>query len=220
MKKIFVLAMMTLLTATAHATTLTVTEGDLTLFGTDKFAGFSGDGFSVHMISPFGVNTGQAFGVGIASITVGFPGGDSGSLTVQVGASSCTFPFSLDCGTITVTSPRLESRPADWPINVPFIATAPFFATGHLNVGDGFDFVGQGVLTGVICFIDCPPGFFALGGPGLEYTFGVPEPPSLLLLAGAVLAIAGMIPIVRGRQMGSGSVIDNLTIAVRRSGPK
>ena len=67
--------------------------------------------------------------------------------------------------------------PADWPSNVDWVVTTPFTAAGHLNVGDGFDFVGQGLLTGTVNrVVDVD------NSPVLRYTFSVPEPPTLLLV--------------------------------------
>ena len=66
---IIVLAMATVLTGVAHAVTLTITEGTISLSFSDRFANFSGDDFSVSMISPSGAASviGSPFTTGIVS---------------------------------------------------------------------------------------------------------------------------------------------------------
>jgi hypothetical protein len=187
---VVVLVVVTVLTGAAHATSLTVTEGSVTDYTTDLFARFSGDGFSVLMSAPFGFG---AFG-GI--ITIGF-GADSGFFRIVVGGLSCVGPPG-NCGFVTLTSPHLATPPPDWPHNVNFIVAAPFTATGHLNVGDGFDLVGQGMLEGILCFdfsqSPCnEPGFES--GKVSRYTFSataVPEPSTLLLVVAALGALGAL----------------------------
>jgi hypothetical protein len=180
----------------AHAAPLTATDGFISLFPSDRFADFSGEGFSVHMISPFGEPPFPVFGAGIVSIATGFDAFGGGSIDVQVDGASCTAPVpSLGCGMMTLTSPRLQLPPADWPPGVNFVATAPFTAAGFLNVGGGFDFVGQGFVEGVpFCFNDqAPCGAFGFSeGSVLHYTFSVSEPPTLVLVV-AALGVFGVL---------------------------
>lgn len=198
---VLVFAMVTVLNGAAHAALFTITEGSMTFGPLDTLGDFSGDNvfmsFSVAMSSGTGLDTSEAFGVGIFSI-MGRPLGDEmGGATVtvligQMGETSCiNINSPIPCGTISFTSPKLETRPADWPSTVDFSATAPFTATGHFNLGDGnaFDFGGQGTLTGTVCSGNSPGSLCNLGSPVLQYTFSVPEPPTLLL----VVASFGML---------------------------
>jgi len=181
-------ALVTILNGTAAATMLTATDGGLTFFLLDRAANFSGDGFSVQMTSPFGLDTTAAFTSGMVSIFTVFD--NSGFVSVDISGKSCT-ASSLTCGTITLTSAGLPPAPADWPSDVDYVATTPFTATGHLDVAAGFDFVGQGLLTGTICR-HLQPSLACAEGPELQYVFGVPDSPGLLTLVGGALAIAGL----------------------------
>jgi hypothetical protein len=180
MRKILVLlvfAVVVFVTGFAQAAPLTVTEGGLSLFLFDRDGSFSGDGFSVQFSAGDGVDTLQAFGTGIVSIAVGFI-----NSVVEVEGSSCSGdPLGDPCGFITLTSPRLPPRPGDFfpPDDETYTAKTLFTATGQLFVGGGFDFAGQGTLTGIVCGLNstgCPD------SPILRYTFTVSEPPTLLLV--------------------------------------
>src|SRR5438067_1208262 len=125
------------------ATTLTITEGrviNVLILG-DTFFEFAGDGFSASGIRVGGQGQVlQAFSTGVAG--VGFVENSS----VSVGGMSCiaNTAQSLPCGGITLASQPLTLPPAGWPANVPFTDSALFTATGHLNVGEGFDVQGWG----------------------------------------------------------------------------
>jgi len=179
---VFVLA--TFLSDPAQATTLTITEGTVTLVWMDTFANFSGDGATVVMNSATSFTPSGAFGTGTMSTDVRF-GIVPGFYDVHVGNAACvsSFPGFADCGHLTLTSVGL-ALPPNWPLTENFVATVPFTAAGHLNVADGFDLVGDGVLTGIACFdysdSRCAGTF---GGTFvLKYTFAVAEPPTLALL--------------------------------------
>ena len=93
---------------------------------------------------------------------------------------------SLPCGGITLASQPLTLPPAGWPANVPFTDSALFTATGHLNVGEGFDVQGWGTVVGTIC-----PLCEVASSTNVRYTFSVAEPSTLLLLAGGIVALVG-----------------------------
>jgi hypothetical protein len=178
---VLVFALVTVLTGSAYATTLTVEEGRITLWGMDRGFNFSGDGFSVFLVSPSGANISLVMGVeGSASITTFFD--VPGSAFVSVGQSACTQfsfpdPKQMNCGAITLTSPGLPIPPLGGVTE-----SVAFTATGHFNVGDGYDFVGQGTVNATF---DPNFGF----GPALQYTFSVAEPPTLLLVVASFGAL-------------------------------
>jgi hypothetical protein len=191
------------LTGVAHATTLTVSQGSVDIGGTDTFATFSGDGFSVSLTYPYAVS--GKFG---GSITVPLAVGLGGGITIQVDGTSCTQSSTPPCaGSMTLESPLLPKPPPDWPNNVNFITTAPFTATGFFNVGGGeFDFVGQGTLTGFVCFNfrQFPCSFGALPGPTNSlYAFSIPEPSALLLLVTSLGVLGARPRWVHSRRPGS-----------------
>jgi hypothetical protein len=211
---VIVFAMVTVLNGAAYAALFTITEGSMIFGGFDTIGDFSGksDVFlsvSVSMSSATGIDTTEAFGVGIFS--TGHPLGDEmggATVTIEIGGTfggsttSCINTGSpIPCGTISFTSPKLETRPADWPSTVDFSATAPFTATGHFNLSDAslpFDFVGQGTLTGTVCSGNIPavsPCNFGFGRPVLQYTFAVDEPPTLLLAVAALCVLGALFSI-------------------------
>jgi hypothetical protein len=75
-----------------------------------------------------------------------------------------------------------------FPLTSAYEVTVPFTATGHLNVGDGYELVGSGLLH----FEYCPGACGGLVNPTASYIFATPEPSTLLLgsvaLTMAVLA--------------------------------
>jgi hypothetical protein len=175
-----VFTMVMLLTGAAHATTLVATQGFLVTMGLDSAAIFSGDGFSVFMSHPYGFPNGNF------TTTMNVVPLDD-QATVQVGGLVCdAITVGSTCGSITVTNAPLTPRPADWPAGVNYSAWTEFSAIGHLNVGEGFDVVGQGLLVGTDCFdFSQPPCVSLSGSPVLLYTFSVAEPPTLLLIVAA-----------------------------------
>jgi hypothetical protein len=167
-----VLIVVSTLAGPARATMLRVTEGEVTLLPLDTLAAFSGRGFSVLGSSPFGLDIGALFGHGAATVSVAFPVGDVGGLFLEVGEASCVSP-EPDCSlSMTFKSHKLKPAPAHWPLDVNYTATAPFRARGHLAMGEGFDIVGHGSMTAIICrdFSEGPCAFG--GGSVVIYTFG------------------------------------------------
>jgi hypothetical protein len=188
---VLVFAMVMILTAVAHAEALYITDGTLVLEGLDSFGRFSGDGFSGGFSIPFGVSVGFAFGTGTDPVSFLRPlGAGSGFASVIVGNANCTVLPSFSCGTITVTSLPMPLPPNnDWLFDPNgFSVFTPFTATGHLNVGSGFDLVGQGTLEGLFCNpqVGCPQFGGLAGFTTLIYRFSaapVAEPPTRLLAA-------------------------------------
>jgi hypothetical protein len=88
--------------------------------------------------------------------------------------------YSSPCGTLTFSSPvPFESG----PFSEPYVtAPVPFTLSGHLNVGPGYDVVGQGTLVGLYCIHTICEGSYA-SAAALRYTFTVPEPSTLGLVA-------------------------------------
>jgi hypothetical protein len=197
------LAVMTCIPREAQATPLTITGGGLFYTPFESAAGFAGDDFAVFMSGAAGIATWEAFGVDTFTVSQDFHGA-LGSASVQVGTATCSGPPD-DCGTITLASRGLPSIPVNWPTNVPFVARVPFTATGHLNVGNGFDIVGRGILTGIHCssgddFQPCDP-----DTPQLFYSFHsvtVPEPPHALQPVAAAIVMAGMLVVHRRQSRG------------------
>jgi hypothetical protein len=198
---LLLLAVIAVLPAAAQATPLTITTGGLTYSPFTRGAAFLGDDFGVLMSETSGISTVDAFGVDTFILSQSFNGA-AGFANVFVGAALCSGPPD-DCGTITLTSRGLPPLPTNWPMNTPFIARVPFTATGHLNVGGGFDIVGRGVLTGIHCFTrddfaSCPS-----ETPRLIYgfqSFTVAEPPTALLPIAGVMVLVAMIAVHRRRR--------------------
>jgi len=194
-----VLAVATLLTAVAHADTLTITSGGAGFNPNIIGANFAGDGFSGFLIDDFGMPSLSSSSPpsGAFSMTLNFgPFWPARLASVQVGSAFCLTVGSIDtnCGSLALTTSGLAGLGA----------TAPFTATGHLNVGDGFDLVGQGTV-GAFPYCQTGPG---CSNPAvlLNYTFSapVPAPSSLLLLAAVALEVARKFIIVHRRQTVSG----------------
>jgi len=182
MGKIISALLLAAVTGTAHATTLTITDGNVLFYQVDTSANFSGDGFSVSMFSGTGSSDIFSPFTGPASITIGLPI-CCGAAHVDVGGVECFSTSVPDppCGTMTLmTSEGLPPRPADWPVTEDFVSTVPFTAMGHLDVGGGFDIVGHGILEGTVCGRNTTCDTFTT--PILRYAFSVPEASTLLLL--------------------------------------
>ncbi len=165
------LAAVTGLASAAHATPI-ATDGFVNLYPADISASFDGDGFSVSVTLPFSFSGGPG-----SSITIPLGSSFGGNANVEVDGTVCGAPPLPTCGVFTLTTEPFASLPA------------PFTATGHLNVGDGFDFVGQGVVEP-----GCGPGFGLpacnIGTPIWVYRFTVPEPSTFLLLGTSLGALA------------------------------
>jgi hypothetical protein len=190
------IALVTLLPHSANATTLTITGGTIVTSlaapfggGEEQLALFGGDDFSVEQRREPGssVSPIPAFGVEPFVQTIGFASSPfGGRADVRVGTEHCYGSLFMSCGDITLTSPGF-AMPADWPIDIPFVATVPFTATGELLVGGNqYDIVGQGTVTGTRCFTPCGP---LETRARLAYTFSVGEPLSLISLLASTVAI-------------------------------
>jgi hypothetical protein len=177
------------LAASASAITLRIEHGSIDSFSLlrDTLFDFGGDGFSVSgaLLASFlsynppnpdgSQDLPQTFNVAIAG---GFPA------LVTVGSLVCVGEVEEPpCfGGLTLIHDDPITRPADWPVDTPFVATSPFTATGTLvfETGEEFDLVGQGTLTWT------DDGSLLSAG----YVFGVPEAPVLALLVPSLLGLA------------------------------
>jgi len=134
--------------ASAQATTLTITAGDAILYRLgDSSLGFIGDGWSVSYYAQGGrAGDGSSQGV---SFTLGLLGAVG---VVQAFGDVCTFDYhnpvdaAADCGFVQFTAPTYPQ--GVFPLGT-MILDIPMTVAGHLNVGPGYDFVGQGTVDGV-----------------------------------------------------------------------
>ena len=159
----------------------------------DTIYSFGGDGFSVA-----GVNQNTIAGplnvsvAGVGGVSIGAEGPPlcppfcAPHNVVVDGVGTCDGDGAgKTCGFISMFNPPFV-LPPDFDFRH-FDLSAPFTATGHLDVGDGFDIIGAGFLRIEMCFI-CGPVPFRQW----TYTFVAPEPSTWLLLAsGLMLLIAG-----------------------------
>jgi hypothetical protein len=178
----------------------TVTGGSIVLFDLDTVMSFGGDGFSVEQSDgksqgrlPFSGPPGS-----LISETVSFDS-SFGSVSVRVGTTVCEGvgddpPAAASCGTMTLANFGLPPPPADLLLEN-YSASGPFIASGHLDVGEGLDIVGQGTVTEAVCFNNTVApcdraGFF------ISYVFfspptSVSEPATLLLTLAALGVLVG-----------------------------
>jgi hypothetical protein len=190
-----VFAAVTVLTGSAHATPSTITFGEILGFGSalDTVYDFGGAdsegvGFGARGIT-LGVVPLEVYGSGVNSIPL------EGTNELSVGEVTCfgtTGPGGPDpqCfGFIQLTNTPITPAP-DFNDPMAFtVGSAPFTATGHLNVGDRVDFVGQGVVESTFC-----------GGPPncprfewvVRYTFTVDEAPTLFLTLASLGALGAL----------------------------
>src|SRR5262249_35085713 len=106
---------------------------------------------------------------------------------VVVGVGTCDgVPFGgptppKDCGFLQMSNPA-AAPPADFSH---YDVSVPFTATGHLDVGDGFDIIGAGVLRVEFC-ATCFPNFLFRRW---TYTFVAPESSTWLLVASGLMLV-------------------------------
>jgi hypothetical protein len=178
-------AMVTVLTGSAHATTLTVTGGGIGVVCCDFEPGgvLTGDGFSLFGFSGqpccAGGPESETFGFHVATLTLGdttftTPCCDNNSVFAIVRASA---PPEPPCGEFGICEP--------W--------SAAFTMTGHVGGFSGVDLVGQGVVTHELLRVpEIEPPF---GIYYLHYDFAparVPEPPTLLLAVAGLCALGAL----------------------------
>jgi PEP-CTERM motif-containing protein len=186
MKKLLVVVLFTaavIWAPTAQATTREITGGSIAsnaLGSRDSFAGLAGPGWSAQ-----GQITG-IFYVGGAFFGFGFDFNPAAILPTQITVDGVTcmpatnsFPGDPCTGAVFMTMAPFP------PLQPGFSGTEPFTATGHINVGDGFDIVGQGFVT----LTSCPGCDF--GFPTASFDFVVPEP-STLMLTSIGLGVVGV----------------------------
>ena len=178
-KMVLMFAAVMLLTAPAHALPLQLTQGAFVSLPIDAFGDASEDGVRVIFSQTFGFfDSSAAFEPNTATVYLREP---TAFAFVTVGNESCSaIPGAGDCGFINLSSPGFTET----------TLTAPFIATGHLNVGAGFDVVGQGILTGSACLVGAFP--CGVDTAVAAYTFNMPESPTVLLLVASFVAFFGV----------------------------
>jgi hypothetical protein len=86
------------------------------------------------------------------------------------------------CGNLAFRVHGPIQPPGDIDPQTSWTIEAPFTATGHLTIDEGYDLVGQGIFR----LNWCPTGIgcrgFALPGYHGSFTFAVPEPSTLMVL--------------------------------------
>jgi len=169
----------------ARAVTLEITSGTITeIFNGPAVvaATLLGPGFTATMeddlhISFFGSPTGVISFSHLADI--GFL--DQRAL-ITVGAESCGgftdyHTNTYDCGVLFIAgAPLPEPR-----VLGTSVTGLPFTASGHFNVGPGYDVIGQGFVTAT--YRD------RTDFPDLSFTFAVPEPSTLALGLGGLVVL-------------------------------
>ena len=172
--RIVILIALLVFANTAGATPLEISSGDALLYRPgDSNLGLMGDGWSVSYFAQGGRG-----GDG-SSQRVSFTLGDLGAFgVVQAFGDVCTFDFhnpiaaAADCGFVQFKAPTYPQ--GAFPIGTT-ILDVPMTVAGHLNVGPGYDVVGQGTVDGVY------------DGTAIPYLLryhvaAVPEPSTLGLL--------------------------------------
>jgi len=148
------LAVVAMLSGTADAVTLEATSGTVLAFAQDSVINIGGDNWSLASTAPFGDVT-------LTSAFVFNP-------TFIVDGVNLSPPLSFDI--VGVLSMTLAEQPPLLFVD-PFVTT--FTMTGFVNLGGGFDLIGQGTVV-----VDPPPGG---GSRHATYTFVAAEPSTLLL---------------------------------------
>jgi hypothetical protein len=200
------LAAVATVAAPAQATTLQITAGAVAFWRFDTSASLAGDDFSVFLFdTQGGLFPGVYTGPSPASVPP-FPGFS----TVRVGDVTCqnrfirfedTLPGApplVSCLSLTLTNLKaLATRPLDFPSDETFTSSAPFTAVGHMNVGEGFNIVGQGVVIATFCGANvttfCQDGIsqpFTIYQFTAPETATVPEPATVALLGVGLVVVA------------------------------
>jgi hypothetical protein len=185
------LAFLLVLASSAYATTLEITSGNAQFgaAGTTSesiFLSISGDDFTAfHIDMVHGTGGSPTVTLSFANFFDGF---NIGSVVVHGDTCSYLSPTVgfVNCGFISIVAAQpIAPPPPD--LQGPFVTPpVPFTATGHLNVGSGYDIVGQGEVVGIYCSVmlngSCVPPTRSV--PALAYGFSaaVPEPSTLPLL--------------------------------------
>ena len=173
-----------LFAAPVGATTLEITGGLIEhafLGGIAQVsATLSGPGFSATMFDDDHISfQSEASGAILFAHTPGNAIVDQRAL-VTVGSETCGgfFPsdFFYACGFLATTAPPLPE-----PRVLGESVTVPFTASGHFNVGPGYDVVGQGFVTATYRE--------RVSEPDLRFEFEVPEPSTLALLLSGLVAL-------------------------------
>jgi hypothetical protein len=194
MLKLLVLLALLFLAIPAPVAALTITQGGLGFTPNAGSGQFGGEDFFVAFSDGIGLPGLLSQNLaGIQSLSLGVllpnapPG--FGDAFVRVGDLTCQ----IACGSIALTLPQgLPPAPPDHVPGTPIILMAPFTATGHLNLGPGFDLVGQGTASWFFCVSPCDN---TVPTAVLSFRFmspaTVPEPSLFLLLAlGIAVVIA------------------------------
>ena len=189
-------ALVILLPHSANATTLTITQGFIELFGDlSPFGRFGGDNFSVVALEEGPGDRSRAFAVDPFIWTFTFRAPSQASVGSQTCQAVEIPPVFTNCGQITLTSPGF-AMPANWPQTTLFTASVPFSATGFLLVGGNqYDMVGQGTVTGSRCLDISACSISNPVNPAfpvdsiIDYRFSVGEPPALILMFVSTIAI-------------------------------
>jgi len=183
--RIVILLALLLFANTADATTLEITSGLIR----HQFSGIavvdaaiSGPGFSASMFDDDHISFFSQPSGGISFSHI--PGNSIVDMhaLVTVGSDTCggfgqnNFYF---CGNLSISAPDIP-----FSERVPGASSPPlpFTATGHFNVGPGYDVVGQGTVISTYNFSVTSPDFL--------YSFTVPEPSTLVLLVSGLALIA------------------------------
>jgi len=172
---------------------LTIQSGAIVSAGdpVDTSYTFGGEGFSVDGINRATIVGQTIFSGGFSGLTIGLDGPrilppplSAPHNVVVDGVGTCDgVPLSTNCGFIQLANPPAQLT-AEFDFRH-YDLSVPFTATGHLDVGDGFDIIGAGFLRAEFCATCFPNSVFQRW----TYTFVVPEPFTWLLLASGLMVL-------------------------------